>query len=206
MIGRRFGRLVVKQFAGRNKYKHPWRLYRCTCDCGNEVVTIGAHLRRGVVRSCGCLRSLERSTLQTATAKLNLKLAVAACIKSGSAFREVLGEYKGNARKRGLSWDLTDEQFRILTSAKCYYTGRAPAATKIACSGETYVYNGIDRLDSTKGYTIQNCVPCCSAINRMKLDIQFVDFVALCEEVALRHGAVRVESRDDNSVEKSRLN
>ena len=28
--------------------------------------------------------------------------------------------------------------------------------------------NGIDRKDSTKGYSIDNCVPCCPMCNKMK--------------------------------------
>lgn len=36
--------------------------------------------------------------------------------------------------------------------------------------------NGIDRIDSTKGYSADNCVPCCSKCNRMKLDHSIEDF------------------------------
>ena len=30
---------------------------------------------------------------------------------------------------------------------------------------------GIDRLDNSKDYTIENCVPCCGCCNRMKMDL-----------------------------------
>lgn len=31
-----------------------------------------------------------------------------------------------------------------------------------------YTYNGVDRLDSSMGYTPDNCVPCCWECNNMK--------------------------------------
>jgi len=32
-------------------------LWRCRCGCGKECVVIGEHLRKGLTRSCGCLRA-----------------------------------------------------------------------------------------------------------------------------------------------------
>lgn len=53
MIGKRFGRLVVKEEAGVINGVINWL---CDCDCGNEVITSGVSLRGGVTRSCGCLQ------------------------------------------------------------------------------------------------------------------------------------------------------
>ena len=36
--------------------------------------------------------------------------------------------------------------------------------------------NGIDRVDSSKGYTLDNCVPCCSICNTMKLNYTLQEF------------------------------
>jgi hypothetical protein len=58
----------------------------------------------------------------------------------------------------------------------------------VSRGGEVYVYNGIDRLDSSKGYVLENCVPCCSEINWAKRVMSFEDFVTLCVEVAEKHG------------------
>ena len=53
MIGKRFGRLVVvSEVEPKNRKKQ----FLCKCDCGNEKIAAGWLLRRGVIRSCGCLQ------------------------------------------------------------------------------------------------------------------------------------------------------
>jgi 5-methylcytosine-specific restriction endonuclease McrA len=39
-----------------------------------------------------------------------------------------------------------------------------------------FKYNGIDRIDSSKGYEIDNVVPCCKNCNTMKWDLDVDDF------------------------------
>lgn len=55
MIGLRFGLLVVLCENGRSKKGEI--LWKCRCDCGNEVTVDGCNLRRKKrpTRSCGCL-------------------------------------------------------------------------------------------------------------------------------------------------------
>lgn len=58
MVGKRFGKLVVKKFVG---YKLDNRgvnkaLYQCECDCGNDdFIVMGNSLNCGLTLSCGCL-------------------------------------------------------------------------------------------------------------------------------------------------------
>jgi hypothetical protein len=54
MTGLRFDRLTVTRHAGT--YRHGGAVWLCTCECGEQKVVCGASLRRGLVRSCGCLR------------------------------------------------------------------------------------------------------------------------------------------------------
>jgi hypothetical protein len=64
-LGNRYGRLVVKEriYSGPDyervrKNSNKAAVWRCECDCGNEVYERGPVLRKGVqnkpVRSCGC--------------------------------------------------------------------------------------------------------------------------------------------------------
>lgn len=41
----------------------------------------------------------------------------------------------------------------------------------------------VDRLDSSKGYTLENVVLCCAAINRMKMDMTVDEFRRWCQLV-----------------------
>lgn len=52
-IGETFERLTVMREVGKNS--RGGKKFLCKCQCGNEVVTLGADLRFGHVRSCGCL-------------------------------------------------------------------------------------------------------------------------------------------------------
>lgn len=53
-IGRRFGRLTVTAYAGKQDGMHRWK---CVCDCGNETVVGQTLLQTGKTKSCGCLQS-----------------------------------------------------------------------------------------------------------------------------------------------------
>ena len=52
LLGQRFGRLVVIERMPNNKRKQA--MWKCCCDCGNEVIVESGHLRRGHTNSCGC--------------------------------------------------------------------------------------------------------------------------------------------------------
>jgi hypothetical protein len=54
IVGQRFARLKVIEFAGR---KDGHALWLCVCDCGEEHTVKGFRLRSGNAKSCGCLKS-----------------------------------------------------------------------------------------------------------------------------------------------------
>ena len=55
LVGMTFGRLTVTSKAESNK--HGAAMWNCVCSCGREHVAMGSLLRRGEVKSCGCLKS-----------------------------------------------------------------------------------------------------------------------------------------------------
>jgi hypothetical protein len=65
----------------------------------------------------------------------------------------------------------------------CAYSGRK--MTLVAGMPETV---SIERIDSRIGYTPENTILVCQAINRMKSDFEFEDFFELCKDVALYLG------------------
>jgi hypothetical protein len=63
MLGKRFGRLVV--IAEGDSTKSGNKRWVCQCDCGSTTLSVGAGLRNGTTKSCGCLareNSIARST------------------------------------------------------------------------------------------------------------------------------------------------
>lgn len=58
LVGKKYGRLLVKEKIGSIEYKPKRkRIYwLCQCDCGNEVEKHSTDLRSSKVKSCGCLQ------------------------------------------------------------------------------------------------------------------------------------------------------
>lgn len=66
-------------------------------------------------------------------------------------------------------------------NGRCFYTGRE---LKLAMKHINHDSLSIDRIDSSKGYTLTNVVLCCSIVNTMKMDHSLEDFKSICLEVA----------------------
>lgn len=85
-------------------------------------------------------------------------------------YRKLYHRYKNTAKFKKLEFDISEAHFLSLVSASCHYCGRS-AHRKISSSNGLYtgiLYTGIDRSDSTLGYTVQNTVPCCWDCNNAK--------------------------------------
>ncbi|MDD3231141.1 MAG: AP2 domain-containing protein [Oscillospiraceae bacterium] len=62
LVGKRFGNLVVLKRYGSDKWGKPTWL--CKCDCGNETIVGGSHLKRGDTKSCGCMQGVRGNALK----------------------------------------------------------------------------------------------------------------------------------------------
>lgn len=154
LTGKQYGKLTVINFHSLIN-KRAWWL--CKCECGNEKIIRSSHLVHGSVTSCKCKVKLP---------------------KGEAGLRGVLRTYKHKASQRGYSFDLTDEQFKNITKMSCHYCGSFPNnEAKHPGYNGNYVYNGIDRIDNTKGYSIENCVPCCRTCNRAKNTMSYSEYI-----------------------------
>lgn len=96
-----------------------------------------------------------------------------------AATNKVLLYYKRNAKVRGLSWELTRDEFSDLIHRPCFYCGEPPSRSYDG-GGSFYgavIYNGIDRLNNDLGYFVGNVVPCCTSCNRAKGTMSFQEFL-----------------------------
>ncbi len=170
--GKVVGMLTVVGLDRSVRYKsgaihHYWK---CRCKCGNSTVVFGSNLSKTThTRSCGCLPK------QTAEGVLG----------------RVLSLYRSSANQRGIAFELTREQALELFQSCCYYCGTEhsnTARTYHTTEGLRVPYNGIDRVDNTKGYVEGNVVTCCSPCNMAKREMTAQEYVELCRRVAAHRG------------------
>lgn len=64
LTNKRFTRLFVLELSNK-KWKNGARLWRCVCDCGNEVYTTTSALNSGHTKSCGCYSFEKRIKTST---------------------------------------------------------------------------------------------------------------------------------------------
>lgn len=147
--GRVFGKLTVLHRSNPGSTGEAKWLCRCTCGGLREVATGG--LRSGPTRSCE---------------KIECRSGVP---KGGASFHRLLRGYQDSAKRRGVTWGLSEVRFQELTRQSCHYCGTAPSQVigQKNCNG-LYLYNGVDRVSSEEGYVEGNVVPCCKACNQAK--------------------------------------
>jgi hypothetical protein len=161
LLNKRFDRLLVIELVGRNKYGRA--LWQCVCDCGNTTQkTTTDLLSRKYGKSCGCLtKELRKKQINP-----NIKPP------GEAAKNKLMTAYRRSAEVRGKQFLLTKEQAVKLFESNCFYCGSEPSNLMSAKTyNGGYIYNGIDRIDSEKDYTVENSVSCCFLCNRMKSDM-----------------------------------
>lgn len=142
--------------------------YKCKCDCGNECVKPRRVLSLpSATRNCGCKPPKLRK--QPEELALNNYIRI----------------LKKSALVRGIPFKLNREQVHALIHSPCQYCGDVNSLTQIYPHPfYEFRYTGIDRVDSSRGYTTDNVVPCCWKCNRMKESFSANDFVAHAQKVA----------------------
>jgi hypothetical protein len=177
LIGQKFHKLTVIQDLGSRQYKHTKHaIWLCKCDCGKEKILTTGNLKAGT-QSCGCLYG-----------KHNIKP------DAYHAKQSVYNNYLQNAKRRGYEFQLTVEDVVKITSLNCIYCNEPPKTLRETKTGN-YTYNGIDRVDNTKGYTLANCVASCRDCNCSKLERTREEFLEWIKKVYERHFCVTTHSR-----------
>jgi len=145
----------------------------CRCVCGRQITLSTNLLHQGQGQaplqvSCGCHKGRMRV----------------------HPYQYVLSMYVYSAKKRGLEYSLSTDLFRRLLASACDYCG-TPSSLKLNRgmmqrfkAHADFRYNGIDRVDSTRGYVPGNVVPCCFVCNRMKLDYSCEKFIDHIKAIA----------------------
>lgn len=209
LTGQKFGRLTVlyENTTDPRKEKFKYTIWRCMCECGNECDVIGVNLTKGATKSCGCLQKEMASkrftkdirrydeheniveklcpcckqwlTIDHFQKRKQSQDGYASMCKTCSSYK--LGcrysVYRTNANSHGRNFDLTLKEFDNITKQSCYYCGEFNGVF------QGVPFSGIDRVDSNKGYTQDNVVPCCGVCNRMKGDLPQNDWIKHIQKI-----------------------
>jgi hypothetical protein len=179
LTGNVYGRLTVIKLDSRRikpKSQLPSIYWLCKCICGKEKVIAGSSLKQNLTKSCGCI--VKESGLKISGHRSSTR----------GAFDDLHNVYMRGAKKRNLIFNLTIDEFKNLTSNNCHYCDIPPSQvrksqSKYNSESKNYTYNGIDRLDSTKGYILGNVVSCCHTCNIMKRDKSYLEFLIRIEKI-----------------------
>lgn len=178
LVGLKFGRLLVKS---KNDIKGNRRQVRwnCICDCGVLHTVTGESLRSGKSKSCGCLGKEARHVKNKNSDREKAMLLL------------IYSPLKKRHKQKFNNENYIDfDTFKKLSISNCFYCDSEPLNTQPDIRYETRYgkkeklnitdfvlkYNGIDRIDSSKGYEYNNVVPCCKNCNSAKMELSIKEF------------------------------
>lgn len=79
--------------------------------------------------------------------------------------------YKAGAKYRGIEFHLSFDEFESFWGGSCFY-----------CGGRIDGI-GLDRIDSSIGYQVDNVVRCCPRCNKAKGTLTQEEFITMCKEI-----------------------
>lgn len=178
MVNQRFGRLLVIEPSGTDRFRQI--KYKCACDCGNVCFVLAGNLKKGNSKSCGCARqetcSKRMSVLNRKHGKTNTKVWrtwKGILERTTKQYSQHYRRYGANGI--GLYKDWHDFQSFL------NYIGNPPSE-----------HHSIDRIDNSKGYEPGNvrwATPKEQARNRSTNIYVSVDGEILClTDAAVRLG------------------
>lgn len=136
--------------------------FKCTClKCGRKLRIRNDGLHKNRVGCSKCLGKWRKEHFLEKNKDLLPK-----------DIRNKYIHFKCNAKRKNknIQFDLTKEQVEDMCKKPCYY------CNKPRCLG-------VDRVDNSKGYTMDNCVPCCGICNRMKMDLDPIYFLQKINDI-----------------------
>lgn len=118
------------------------------------------------------------------------------CHPTEAVHKHLYHACKNSAIFRELEFVLTLQQHKEIISQNCYICGAKPvpynhytkeATRKIVKQARIdsgwIVKNGVDRVDNSKGYTVDNCKAACVQCNYAKQDYSLEEYVNHCHKV-----------------------
>lgn len=177
LTGKEFGYLKVKHYIKTNDKGNA--VWFCECKCGNSKEATGNHLKLGNTKSCGCLK-------KEANLKINRAKYKGGKYITGTEFCRI----KQEAKYRNIEFSITIEDIEKIyenQNKKCSLSGIDLIFNTTHYDGGGQIINGnasIDRIDSSKGYTVNNIQIVDIYVNRGKSDLTQQEYIEICKKVA----------------------
>jgi len=150
--------------AGRLRSKAKYLCEKCNCETVQRLEEVK---RRGkLCKKC----KLKENSINEYKYK-DIELTCANVLKSRMNKRYI---------KRGLTCTLTGSEILDLVKSKCHYCGGEFSNAFVYKQKNfeyIFYYNGIDRIDSSKGYIKGNVLTCCKTCNVSKMDMNYDKFI-----------------------------
>jgi hypothetical protein len=135
-----FGNIRVFEYSHKKGYRS---YYKGEClRCGKTTSLRTDHLLREPKSCTHCVNDLQKEIADLKYSEYR-------------KYKTIYNRYKGNARYKNRDFNLTLKDVIKFVDSECYYCGDKNS-------------QGIDRINSKLGYTIENTLPCCKICNQMK--------------------------------------
>lgn len=160
------------------------RMVLARCECGVEKEHARTNIVSGKSRMCReCSNKNRPAQLGRRSTGTHLAARSAYYGYKTKVNKEV-------AKGRAMPFEITYEEFYSIVQKDCFYCGGGPSnISKVSNKpwAEVFYYNGIDRVNNDLGYVSGNMVPCCAVCNRMKRDMNYIDFIIMADRIVERH-------------------
>lgn len=161
LLEKRFGHLKIEsQVIGG---------WSCLCDCGNHKIYKTRRLTHDKVKTCGCKLGGKNINSSNWQGYKNIPKSTYSAFENGAIARKI-------------NFDISIEEMNELIESqnfKCALSG-----VKIHINSNRDRTASLDRIDSSKGYTKDNCQWVHKVINDLKWDYSQDEFVRWCKLVA----------------------
>ena len=164
----------------KDQYKNNLKNYCLSCAKKNSPKY--QRLKSKIAKKCiNCGKDIiiSKKTWINGTKKCNsCRTSETNKIKKGlAAQKSIYAQYRNKAKIKHLDFDLSFDEFMKITKQNCFYCNIEPSNIKKSeYNNGDFIYNGIDRMDNSKGYIIDNIIPCCKICNYAKNTMPLEEF------------------------------
>lgn len=187
LTNKRFHKLKV--ITCSRKTKEGSYFWLCQCDCGNQKDIRGASLVNGNTWSCGCLNK-------------------------GSNFKGLndislrwFNKIKRGALKRNIKFEITINDIWNLYLKQKFKCALSGVDIKFYPKIKDYslITASLDRIDSSKSYTLDNVQLVHKIVNIMKWSLPNIEFITWCKIICKNNKIKQVKLKTMTTQKRSKL-